>query len=83
MDDQRSYLIRLEGQAGEGEINATSPLRVAVVRAGEAGTVLSVCTDQSGLVGLIRHLHGLGFVLLEVTASSPCRNTHTPARASP
>jgi hypothetical protein len=27
----------------------------------------TVCTDQSGLVGVIRHLHRQGFVLLSVT----------------
>jgi hypothetical protein len=66
MNDPRTYLIRLDGQAGEDEINATSPVRVAALEAGEGGTVLSVRTDQSGLVGLIRHLHGLGFVLVSM-----------------
>jgi hypothetical protein len=29
-------------------------------------TRISVCTDQSGLIGLMRHLHGIGLVVLSV-----------------
>ena len=75
MSDRRTYLIRLEGQADEGEINATSPVRVEVVRAGEEGTVLRACADQSGLVGPIRHLHGVGFAIEGVGRES---GTGTP-----
>ena len=39
---------------------------MTVVRAASEATLLSIGTDQSGLIGLIRHLHGLGFVLLSV-----------------
>jgi hypothetical protein len=33
-------------------------------RAEVAGTLFSVTTDQSGLIGLLRHLHGLGLLFL-------------------
>jgi hypothetical protein len=36
------------------------------VRGDQAATLFTVCTDQSGLIGLMRHLHGLGFVFLSV-----------------
>ena len=36
-------------------------------RMNPAATLLTTCTDQSGLIGLIRHLHGHGFVLQSVT----------------
>lgn len=29
-------------------------------------TVLKVCTDQAGIVGLVRRLHGLGITILQV-----------------
>jgi hypothetical protein len=35
-----------------------------VEKADQAVTRLSIRTDQSGIVGVIRHLHGQGFVLL-------------------
>lgn len=67
MDERCNYLIRIGEQVKEGELNATSPLRVAVVEIDAATTLLSLCTDQSGLIGLLRHLHGQGHVLLSVT----------------
>jgi hypothetical protein len=67
MNDVCTYLIQLRGQVDEGEINARSPLQMTVVRADPDATLLTVGTDQSGLIGLMRHLHGLGFVLLAVS----------------
>ena len=67
MNDVCTYLIELCGQVEVGEINALSPLAITVERAEPAATVLAACTDQSGLIGLMRHLHGLGFVFLSVS----------------
>ena len=67
MDDIRTYLIQLCGQVSESDLNAMSPIQTTVERVDTVATLLTVCTDQSGLVGLIRHLHGRGFVLLSVT----------------
>lgn len=66
MDDLYSYHIQIAGQASEADINAASPLRLSVAPGGPTTTLLTVHTDQSGLIGLIRHLHGLGFVLLSI-----------------
>lgn len=65
MDDLYSYHIQIAGQASEADINAASPLRLSVEQSSST-TLLTVHTDQSGLIGLIRHLHGLGFVLLSI-----------------
>jgi hypothetical protein len=62
-----TYRIEVQGQVDENAFNATSPLQMTVVRRDTATTLFTVCTDQSGLIGLIRHLHGHGFVLLSVT----------------
>jgi hypothetical protein len=51
----------------ENDLNAMSPLEMTVIRGDTAATLFTICADQSGLVGLIRHLHGRGFVLLSVT----------------
>jgi hypothetical protein len=66
--DQRLYRIHIAGQVAESDIAAFSPPGTTIEPAGEAGTILTVRTDQSGLVGLIRQLHGLGFVLLAFTS---------------
>ena len=73
MHDICTYQIEVRGQVNENDFNATSPLQMTVVRAdaGEehpyAATLFTMRTDQSGLIGLLRHLHGRGFVLLSVT----------------
>ena len=66
MTDICVYLIRLRGQVDEDEINVISPLQMTVTRVDPASTLLTVHTDQSGLIGLMRHLHGLGFVFVSV-----------------
>lgn len=63
MDAICTYQIELRGQVNENDLNAISPLQMAVVRADTASTLFTICTDQSGL---LRHLHGRGFVLLSV-----------------
>ncbi len=67
MKDINIYHIELKGLVSEGEINVRSPLRVTVVPGGPDCTRLAFSADQSGLVGLIGYLHGLGFVLLSIT----------------
>jgi hypothetical protein len=71
MNDTCTYLIQLRGVVDESEINVQSPLHTTVEPQGTAATLLTVRTDQSGLVGLLRHLHGRGFVLLSVGILAP------------
>lgn len=62
-----TYQIEVRGQVDENAFSATSPLQMTVVRMDPDATLFTTCTDQSGLIGLMRHLHGHGFVLLSVT----------------
>ena len=66
MDDVHHYQIQIEGQMNEEDLNLMSPLKLKIEQADETAALLTVCTDQAGLVGMLRHLHGLGFVLLAV-----------------
>jgi hypothetical protein len=66
MDKLCTYHLRLHGQVEAGDLNAGGPLHVTVVEAGTAATELVISTDQAGIIGLLRHLHGRGFVLLSV-----------------
>ena len=66
MNDICTYQIEVRGQVDENELNATSPIQMTVVQENKISTLFSVHTDQSGLIGLIRHLHGRGFALLSV-----------------
>ena len=62
-----TYHIEVQGQVDENELNTLSSLEMSVVREDPTCTVFLAQTDQSGLIGLIRRLHGLGFVLLSFT----------------
>ena len=66
MRDLGTYLIQLRGQIDETEINASSPFRIKVEQIDKASTKFSIHTDQSGLIGLIRHLHNRGFTLVSI-----------------
>ena len=66
IDDFCSYQIEVRGRVDENDLNAMGPLQILVNRVLADSTLFSVRADQSGLIGLIRHLHGRGVVLLSV-----------------
>ena len=66
MQETYIYHIEVQGQVEENDFNTTSPLRVTIARADIESTLFTLHADQSGLVGLIRHLHHQGFVLLSL-----------------
>ncbi|MBN1265631.1 MAG: hypothetical protein JXA25_09070 [Anaerolineales bacterium] len=67
MHQERSYYIMVKGTVEEQLLNTSSPSCMRVVQAGENKTQLVTRTDQAGLIGLIRFLHGQGFLLLSIT----------------
>ena len=66
MQEICTYQIEVQGQLDENDLNTMSPLEMTMVQMDTAATLFTICADQSGLVGLIRHLHGRGFVLLSI-----------------
>jgi hypothetical protein len=76
MKDVGKYLIQLIDQVDETEINVMSPIHMTAVTVSEvsqlppAGTGFVICTDQSGLIGLRRRLHGMGIVFCSVPHGS-------------
>lgn len=77
MNDMCVYYIQLRGAVDEAEVNTMSPLQMTRQRVDATGTLCSVHTDQSGLVGLLRYLHDRGFLLLSFQ-----RNEQTSGRQS-
>jgi hypothetical protein len=72
-----TYQVEVRGLVDENDLNAMSPLQARVVRVHadeghpdeehpDAATLFTIQADQSALIGLMRHLHGRGFVLLSV-----------------
>ena len=67
MHDICTYHVKVRGQIVENDINAMGPYEMRAVQADTEATQFTIRADQSGLIGLLRHLHGRGFVLLSVT----------------
>jgi hypothetical protein len=66
MHELYTYHIEIRDQVDETAFNAASPFQMTVLRTDPAATLFAVRTDQSGLIGLLRHLHRQGFVLYSV-----------------
>ena len=62
----KTYRIKVQGALDEDVFNLCSPLRVAVTEADPEVTAFTFCTDQSGLTGMVRHLHRQGYLILSV-----------------
>jgi hypothetical protein len=67
MQDLYTYHVEVQDRVDEKTFNATSPVQMTVVRVDPDATLFTVAADQSGLIGLIRHLHRQGFVLLSIS----------------
>ncbi len=66
MKDLHSYSIQLRDPIEIDELNAISPLELKAAQVNKATTSFTVCADQSGLIGLLRLLHGRGLILLSI-----------------
>ncbi len=57
------YLIEIVGSIRESDVNLASPHTLTWAKASQNSTTFSVTGDQAGLIGVLRYLHGMGFVL--------------------
>lgn len=70
MNELRTYTIKIEGQVDAADVNPASPWQMTVEQIDSAVTQLTVRTDQSGLLGLVRYLHNAGLALLAVDGAA-------------
>lgn len=68
MNDQCTYLVILRGLVEEADLLPFAPPGMSLQQDETGWTILTVRSDQSGLVGLIRLLHGMGLAILSVTS---------------
>ncbi|MFN8473359.1 MAG: hypothetical protein U0822_14310 [Anaerolineae bacterium] len=68
IDQCVSYSVRVQGPVDPELLDECAPVAIGRVEAdAEQTTTLSgIVTDQAGLVGLIRRLHGLGLTLVAI-----------------
>jgi len=62
MEDICMYQIVIQGKVDVDDLNTISPLKIEISKMDTNATQFTVSTDQSGLIGLMRYLHGLGLV---------------------
>jgi hypothetical protein len=66
MEEFQTYHIEVLDRVDEKDIHLLGPLQITGMQVTAGVTRFAIHTDQSGLIGLLRHLHGRGFVLLSV-----------------
>jgi hypothetical protein len=67
-DPTTHYRIEVRGQVDPGWLQSFDSSAQSIIEEStqlEESTVLYVNTDQSGIVGLVRRLHGLGITILQ------------------
>jgi hypothetical protein len=62
----RSYTLKLDGMLDEEFVSSFCPAHSVISHQEDGTTLLVTNTDQSGVIGLIRALHNLGFILLSL-----------------
>ena len=67
MHDLCTYHVDVMGEVDEAAMNASGPIIIQAKQTKPEITRLSARADQSGLIGLLRHLHQQGYVLLSVS----------------
>ena len=68
-DSATHYRIEVRGRVDVDwlqSFDSSAEIRVDETRQKEDITVLTMHTDQSGMVGLVRRLHGLGMTILQL-----------------
>ena len=73
LDQTADYEIRVAGYVDHTVVDWFGPMQIE--DGGDGTTCVTalthIVTDQAGIVGLIRHLHGLGIVLLSIERHLP------------
>ena len=60
------YHIQLHGQVDLKELNELSPHQMTSAGAAANTTSFTVCTDQSGLIGILSYLNNRGLIFLRI-----------------
>ncbi len=90
-DPATHYRIEVQGRVDVDWLKSASSVEILVdeARQTEGMTVLDVNTDQSGIVGLVRRLHGVGITILQLqivpgggTAAQAKEHHRAPGRTS-
>lgn len=71
----RTYVLSIQGVMDDEFLHSFCPSQTKRKQAGEI-TILELYNDQSALVGLIRTLHNLGFLILSLQIQNDSKENH-------
>lgn len=66
MNSTSTYTLQIRGQVNVNELNPMSPHHMTALESQSMDTLLSIQTDQSGMIGMLVHLHNLGLSILSI-----------------
>jgi len=66
MNSTSIYTLQIRGQINVNELNPMSPHHMTALESQSMDTLLSIQTDQSGMIGMLVHLHNLGLTVYSV-----------------
>ncbi len=66
ISQKRKYTLKLAGTVDEEFVNSFCPTGTMLIQGEDAAALLTIHTDQSGLIGMLRLFHNLGFIILAV-----------------
>ena len=59
-----TYRLRIRGELDKDFVSSFCPKGTTMVHTGGVTVLDEIDTDQSGIIGLVRHVHNLGCVIL-------------------
>jgi hypothetical protein len=71
LPDACTYTIEITGRLTRADIEMICPSGLIVHKKVGLSLAFEVVTDQSGLIGLLRHLHSRGVVFVAIKRSFP------------
>lgn len=75
------YRLQFAGTLDENDLSRFCPAGVKLDRTGALTTLAQVHADQAALIGLLRHLHNMGCVIVQVQAEPVEAEPDEAARA--
>lgn len=71
--DARTYTLQISGTLDADFLAAFCPPETVIIIEGQRVVLSNLRTDQAGILGIIRQLHNLGCILLDL--STNCGDT--------
>ena len=73
-----TYHFQVQGQIDVADLNPLSPHQMTNLSAAPHDTRFMIYTDQSGMIGMLQHLHNLGLTIQSIVCQ-PAADSLSPS----